>query len=129
MNNAKIDVYYDSWCPICTKYKKRLERMDVLNKLNFVTFREPSIIAELNIPLEKLEKEMHIRKPNGQILRGYDAICSLFSRIPFLVWLWPFMKVLKFLGVGNIIYNFIASRRLIIPTGNCGKNTCEINKF
>jgi hypothetical protein len=37
--------------------------MDVLNKLNFATFREPSIIAELNIPLEKLEKEMHIRKP------------------------------------------------------------------
>ena len=109
--------------------QKEIRTNGCSNKLNFVTFREPSIIAELNIPLEKLEKEMHIRKPNGQILRGYDAICSLFSRIPFLVWLWPFMKVLKFLGIGNIMYNFIASRRLIIPTGNCDENTCEINKF
>ena len=127
MSSKKIDVYYDSWCPICKKFRNRLERMDVFNKLNFVTFRDSSISLKLNIPLENLEKEMHIKLPNEKIVSGYDAICILFSKVPLLAWTWPFMKVFKILGLGNMIYNFIASRRIIIPTGNCDENNCEIN--
>ncbi|WP_100330725.1 thiol-disulfide oxidoreductase DCC family protein [Bacillus xiapuensis] len=128
MRRRSLTIFYDSWCPICSKFKKRIESMDTFGLFNFVSFREHENIKMLNVSMGKLEKEMHVLKANGEILSGFDAICAVFARVPFLFWLWPVFKLLKLLGIGDFIYDFIASRRLIIPTGNCDENTCHIKK-
>ncbi len=126
MKINSIVVYYDGWCPLCKKFKKRIKKMDMLKSIIFVSFRDFEYIRELAIPLEKLEKEMHTKMPDGKILSGYDSITAIFGRIPFLCWLWFPMKILKWAGAGDKIYKFIADRRIIIPTGNCTKQ-CKIN--
>ncbi|MGM0843699.1 MAG: thiol-disulfide oxidoreductase DCC family protein [Bacillota bacterium] len=119
MNINSIVVYYDGWCPLCRKFKRRIEKLDMLKSIIFVSIRDVEYIRELDIPLEKLETEMHVKMPNGKILSGYDSITAVFGRIPLLCWLWVPMKFFKWIGAGDKLYRTIASQRIIIPTGNC----------
>lgn len=80
---SKIIVLYDSWCPLCVSMKENIQRLNWLRLIEFQTIRDDSRI--INIPIQKLEKEMHcININNGKIATGIDAIASIIARIPLL---------------------------------------------
>ncbi|MGZ9584222.1 thiol-disulfide oxidoreductase DCC family protein [Paenibacillus marinisediminis] len=124
-----LEVWYDSWCPMCSGIKARLEKLDWLHALHFRSIRDHN--ALMQSPLKDvsptlLEQRMYIRNMStGTIRSGIEAIESISSVVPLLWPLWPTIVVSRMFGLGQRLYDYIASRRLIVPTGACAEGSCE----
>lgn len=125
-NFNKIIVFYDSWCPVCTKVKHNIEKLDWFHLIEIRSIRNNNI-KEIDIPLEQLEKEMYcLNIKNGKITKGIDAIASIIARLPLVMIFWIPLKLSSLLRIGHVIYNYIAQTRKIIPVNNCEDESCKI---
>ncbi|MGW8956280.1 DCC1-like thiol-disulfide oxidoreductase family protein [Paenibacillus sp. NPDC055715] len=126
--NKQILVFYDGWCPVCTSIKDNLHKMDYFRMLRLVSFRNSSLVQKYKLDVNELEKRMHSFSVNGssKIQRGIDSIAQICTRIPLLWWTVPFIIVFKKMGIGGYLYDFIASKRKVIPVGNCDE-LCELH--
>lgn len=125
----RLEVYYDGWCPLCTRVRERLDRLDWLGLLTFRSIREPGVAAALGVPAERLEQRMYVRAwPSGRLADGIWAVAAVAARVPALMPLWPFIQLLAWLGVGQRLYDWIASRRAIVPVGNCDGEACSVHR-
>ncbi|MEC1177353.1 DCC1-like thiol-disulfide oxidoreductase family protein [Metasolibacillus meyeri] len=122
---ASIIVLYDGWCPFCIKSIKKFQRFDWFNRIEFLSFREPAAVANYNIRMANLENRMHsVKRVDGKIEDGIYSINRICKNIP-LLWIFvPFISVAIFLGIGQRVYDFIATRRTIFPTGSCDEQSC-----
>lgn len=119
-SESLVLILYDGWCPFCTKSIKRFQSLDWLKRLEFVSFRESGVAKKYGISMEDLENRMHsILKRNGKVEAGIYSINRVCKSIP-LLWLFvPFINISIFLGIGQKVYDMIAKRRTIFPTGSC----------
>ncbi|PTM56496.1 DCC1-like thiol-disulfide oxidoreductase family protein [Desmospora activa] len=122
-----ITVFYDGWCRFCTKSVTTASRLDWFGWIRFVSFREPGIIQQWNLDPEKVEKRLHSTADGIHFREGIDGIIHMVGRLPLLWPTLPFLQLAKILGLGQRLYDWIASRRTIIPTGGCDEH-CEIRK-
>lgn len=123
-----INVYYDSWCPMCTKVSENIKKLDKFNLITLNSIRDKDVLQSVNIPMHDLEKQMHaIRKHDGKVFVGIDAIASITARIPLWMLIWLPLKLSSLLGFGHFLYNYIAKNRKIVPVGHCENNQCDIN--
>ncbi|HFU7090021.1 TPA: thiol-disulfide oxidoreductase DCC family protein [Bacillus cereus] len=121
-----IIVFYDSWCPICTKVKNNIEKLDWFNQIQLISIRSENI-NHIEIPLKELEKSMHCKfSTNNRTVSGIEAIAAIVIRLPLLAPLWPIIKLSSLLGIGQWLYNRIATTRKIIPVNNCEGSSCKI---
>ena len=119
MQSYKMIVFYDGWCPFCIKSVQRLKRMDFYGLIKFKSFRESGVIEDYQLDLRKLEKRMHSTDLKGEIKEGIFSFIQISKR---LLPLWPFLPLLYlglFMGIGQKVYDSIASSRSIIPSGKC----------
>lgn len=127
--NAKLEVWYDGWCPMCSGIKQRLEKLDWLHKLQFRSIRDQDALLQSklqHVPLLVLEQRMHVQyRSNGRVRSGIEAIESIASYIPLLWITWPFIFMSRKVGLGQRLYDYIAARRIIVPTGACTDDSCE----
>ncbi|WP_161491010.1 thiol-disulfide oxidoreductase DCC family protein [Anoxybacillus sp. UARK-01] len=127
-HGSKIIVFYDGWCPLCIKVKNNIKKIDFFNNIEMVNIREPGI-ERYGIPLSSLEKHMHAKIiRNNKIVLGIFAFMAIASNVPLLMPLWPLLKLSQMIGLGQRVYDFIAKNRIIIPVGNCERNSCNINE-
>lgn len=77
--------------------------------------------------VNELERRMHSFSMNdsSKIQRGIDSIAQICTRIPYLWWAVPYIIILKKMGIGGYLYDYIASKRKVIPVGNCD-DLCEL---
>lgn len=124
-----IEVYYDSWCPICTAARRRVERLDWLGLIRFQSTRDPAATAALGVTAEQLEERMHARHlHNGKVVDGIWALVAVFARVPLLMPLWPLVTGVAYLGFGQALYDWVARRRTVIPVGACNDVSCNIHR-
>jgi predicted DCC family thiol-disulfide oxidoreductase YuxK len=122
-----IEVFYDGWCPVCCAVRDRLQRLDRLGLLRFRSIRDPEGLGDLPVPPEQLAARMHVRHlATGKIESGIDAVAAIVARVPALIPLWPVVKLSALIGVGGWLYDQIASRRTIVPTGHCTLHGCAL---
>lgn len=122
-----LEVYYDGWCPLCTGIRKRLERWDWLHVLQFYSIRELQTSEQISVPMEQLVSTMHVREiRSGRIRSGIEAVFVLSVRVPILIPFSPFIWLSMKIGIGSKVYKYIASRRTIVPAGQCDHNSCEL---
>ncbi|PGH92601.1 thiol-disulfide oxidoreductase DCC family protein [Bacillus thuringiensis] len=127
--NFSIKVYYDNWCPVCINVTNRIKSLDWLGLIELIPIRDEEKVKEINIPIQELAIRMHaIKKKNNKVLKGIDAISAMIARLPLLFPFWFILKFFTLIGVGHVAYDFIATRRKIIPVGNCKDNVCKINQ-
>lgn len=118
-----LEVYYDGWCPMCTAIALRMERLDWLGQLRFVSFRDGlSPAAQVGLSPAALAERLHVRV-SGRVVAGIWAVAAIARRVPLLWPLWPFVVVSGWLGVGGWLYDWIARRRAIVPA--CGGDGCR----
>lgn len=120
-----ITVFYDGWCRLCTRSVATAARLDWFGWIRFVSFREPGIIQQWQLDPDKVEKRLHSTADGIHFREGIDGIIQMVSRLPLLWPTLPFFQLAKILGLGQRLYDWIASRRTIIPTGGCDEH-CEI---
>ncbi|OUS00804.1 hypothetical protein A9Q86_08600 [Flavobacteriales bacterium 33_180_T64] len=118
----KLKVFYDDWCPNCTKFMKFIKKLDVLNLISFKKLRENNSVVGIN--LEEAEKKMASTLDDELWNYGYKTIYEIFKRIP-LFWIFiPVLFLLEISKIGEFLYNELALKRKIIPI-HCDDH-CEI---
>lgn len=126
LQNYKLIVFYDGWCGLCLTTVSKLQRLDWFDLITYVDFRDSSNIKNESLNLNELEKRMHSLNPkNGKIQNGVDSFTDLTKRIIPLWFLTPILYLSKWLGIGNMIYDFIAKRRNLVPVNKCINNVCS----
>ncbi|MEW9502417.1 DCC1-like thiol-disulfide oxidoreductase family protein [Jeotgalibacillus marinus] len=122
-----IVVLYDGWCPFCMKSIKRFQRLDWFNRMEFLSFRDKKVLEHYQLDIELLEKRMHsLQRSTQKIEDGIDSINRICKNTPLLWVVVPCLSISSTLGVGAKVYDWIASRRTIFPTGGCDESSCEI---
>jgi predicted DCC family thiol-disulfide oxidoreductase YuxK len=120
MNTLKV--YYDDWCPNCTRFMKFIKKIDVFNLIIFKKLRDQNLSEGIN--LKEAEKKMASTVDESVWNYGYKSLYEVFKRIPFF-WLFvPVLYVLKLTTLGDFLYDELALKRKIIPM-HCDEH-CEI---
>jgi len=113
-------VFYDGTCPFCVYSARNLKKMDWMNKLNILDLFTPGLLEKYNIPLEKAINRIQVVK-NGNVRKeGMDAVLLISFDLP-LLWIFiPFFWLSIKLGLGSMIYDWIARNRFLFPVpGYC----------
>lgn len=122
-----IVVLYDGWCPFCIQSITKFKKLDWLDRIDFVSFRNDHIAANYNLEISQLEKRMHSIVINiNKVESGIYSINRICKNLPLLWILVPLLKISTSIGLGQKLYDWIANRRTIFPTGACNDQTCEI---
>ncbi|PTX60798.1 putative DCC family thiol-disulfide oxidoreductase YuxK [Melghirimyces profundicolus] len=122
LTRQEVTVFYDGWCPFCTKSVRTARKLDWFRLLHFVSFREPHVVKTHNLDPDRLEKRLHSTRDGRRFCEGIDAIIQMGARLPLLWPVLPFLLLSKWLGLGQRVYDAIAARRTIIPTGACDEH-------
>lgn len=124
---GRLIVFYDGWCPLCTRVARLWKRLDFLSQLELVSFREPGVARALHVDLQRAERRLICRSQVSN--REYEGLDATIQVVLWLPPFWPLLPVLltaRLLGFGQPLYDFIASRRTVLPVGNCSKDACGI---
>ncbi|SNA87643.1 conserved hypothetical protein [Flavobacterium psychrophilum] len=123
-NMKKLIIFYDNWCPNCTKFANHIQKIDWLNLIDFKELRnenQTNQFIEINIELAKQQMASYTNKWNY----GYISLYLIFLRIPLFWVSIPFFWLLKVTKFGQYLYKELALKRKIIPL-HCDSETCEI---
>ncbi|SMO77144.1 DCC1-like thiol-disulfide oxidoreductase family protein [Melghirimyces algeriensis] len=126
---ATAIVLYDSWCPLCTGSINNIKKLDWFGVMDVASFRDEEVLSKYHISPEDAEKRMHmVLLKKGKTVNGIHSLIEIAKRAPILWWGVPVMYLGVWLGLGQRIYDFFASRRTIIPQGQCQGNVCRIEQ-
>lgn len=130
LQNQQIMVFYDGWCRLCLTTVSKLKRWDWFELLVFVNFRESHNLHNQGLNLNALEKRMHsLNIKYNRIQNGVDSFIEISKR---LIPLWiciPFLYLSKWVGIGNLAYDYIADKRNLVPTNKCNDEMCIVNNI
>jgi predicted DCC family thiol-disulfide oxidoreductase YuxK len=119
-----LTIFYDNYCPNCTKFVNLVEKIDWLKLIQIKQLRnelDTNSFREIHFELAKHQMASYGTKWHY----GYNSLYFIFARLP-LFWLFiPFLYLLKITTLGQIMYNELALKRRIIPI-HCDAETCEV---
>ncbi|NMO20569.1 DUF393 domain-containing protein [Pyxidicoccus fallax] len=121
-------LFIDGFCSYCRLTGETLRRLDWRGRLEVVSFREDDRFRRLGLSAEALELRMHLVEPrSGRVFAGFDAVEALALRMLSLWPLLPLLWLARASGQGQRLYDFLASRRLIVPDARaCGEGACAV---
>jgi predicted DCC family thiol-disulfide oxidoreductase YuxK len=120
----KLTIFYDNYCPNCTKFSKLVQQLDWLRLIEIKQLRNElhtNSFSELNLELAKQQMASFGTKWHY----GYNSLYFTFARLPLLWLLIPFLYILKLTRLGQLLYKELALKRKIIPI-HCDTESCDI---
>ncbi|MFP3590483.1 thiol-disulfide oxidoreductase DCC family protein [Chryseobacterium sp. SIMBA_038] len=114
-------VYYDGWCPRCTKFMKTVKKIDWLQAIDFHSLRDRGSMKGIDFALA--EKQM--ASYSNSWAYGYESIFRILSRLPLLWLFFPVLWLMQVTKIGQALYIQLAVNRKIIPI-HCDDNVCNI---
>ncbi|MBB6452843.1 putative DCC family thiol-disulfide oxidoreductase YuxK [Salirhabdus euzebyi] len=130
MNKRKnlLLVFFDSWCPLCQKAKKNIEKADKHNAIQFLSFRDADVFEEYQLDGKNVENRIYsIDLSTNTDYSGIHTVLQIVKKIPKYRVLVPFISLSIFLGLGQRVYDYIASKRELVPVGKCSDQGCSIH--
>ena len=123
---AKYDIFLDGSCSFCRWSRAKIEPYDSGERVRFLDYNDPSVAAQAPFPRADLDREMHMRTPEGKWLRGFEAWLALLRVLPKLAWLGRIASVPPLRCLGPSVYGFIARHRYSLPgaPARCDTDTC-----
>jgi predicted DCC family thiol-disulfide oxidoreductase YuxK len=112
---AKYDVFIDGACPFCQWVRARVEAFDTHSRLLFVDYNDSGAAARAPFTREELDREMHVRAPDGSWHAGYAAWLVLLRAMPFVRWLGTLLGSSMFRNTGLRLHHWIARNRYRLP--------------
>jgi predicted DCC family thiol-disulfide oxidoreductase YuxK len=122
----KYDIFLDGTCSFCRWSRAKIEPYDSGDRVRFLDYNDPAVSAQAPFPRAELDREMHMRTPEGKWLRGFEAWLALLRVLPKLVWLGRIASLPPLRWLGPPIYAFIARHRYSLPGAppRCETDTC-----
>ncbi|MGH9509932.1 MAG: DCC1-like thiol-disulfide oxidoreductase family protein, partial [Terriglobales bacterium] len=120
-----LKVFYDGWCPLCTRSIRWLGRFDLLSLIDFLSFRDRGVAEQYGLDVSRAERRIQSVTASGKIREGMDVLLQIGLRAAPL---WPVLPLLLLgrLVVGQWGYDALASGRLILVPGACGQH-CDLS--
>lgn len=119
-----MKIYYDNYCPNCTRFIQWVKRLDWLHLITICQLRSASHMEEaIGIDQELAKKQMASFYKKWYY--GFNTLFQIFYRLPLFWGLLPFFFVMKITGIGQFFYMKLAIHRKIIPL-HCDNNSCSI---
>lgn len=122
----KYDIFLDGSCSFCQWSRAKIEPYDSGERVRFLDYNDPAVAAQVPFPRTDLDREMHMRTPEGKWLRGFEAWLALLRVLPKLVWLGRIAGLPPLRWLGPPIYAFVARHRYSLPgaPARCETDTC-----
>ena len=111
----KIDLLYDSECPICRLEVDFLRKRDLDNKISFTDISSTSYIPKEHGNVQFAEGMQKLRAvlPNGQVITGVDVFRQTYEAIG-LGWILWLTKLPVIGQIADFVYDIWAENRLRI---------------
>jgi predicted DCC family thiol-disulfide oxidoreductase YuxK len=118
----KLIIFYDNWCPNCTRFNKIVKKLDWFNLIDSKQLRNSQDTQQYTtLNLELATQQMASYTNNWNY--GFVSIFLILSRLP-IFWIFiPILYIFKITGFGQFIYKELAIKRKIIPL-HCDENSC-----
>jgi predicted DCC family thiol-disulfide oxidoreductase YuxK len=128
LQTAKYDIYMDGSCSFCRWTQAKVEPYDSGSRLRFLDYNDPAVAAQAPFSRGELDREMHVRTPDGVWLKGFAAWVALLRVLPTLAWLGRIAGLPPVRWLGPSVYGFIARHRYSLPGAppRCDSDTCAI---
>ncbi|HAQ06959.1 MAG TPA: DUF393 domain-containing protein [Bacillus bacterium] len=127
LNPVKMTALYDKSCRLCKQTRKTLEKLDWLNKVEWISLQEYEQLNEgIKIEAVELRREIHIIDKRGNIQKGYYAIRRMFLLFPVTLLLGLIMYIPFSSLIGNPIYKWIANNRHRFFRKKCDDGSCSL---
>jgi predicted DCC family thiol-disulfide oxidoreductase YuxK len=113
---GRLQVLYDSLCPLCCRIVRLLACFDLFTRLEFLDFRRLDLNdynrrLGLNLASRDLEEEMSVIF-RGQVYRGFYGYRRIASALPALWPLAPWLFLPGLSSLGALVYGYVARHRL-----------------
>jgi predicted DCC family thiol-disulfide oxidoreductase YuxK len=80
---ARIQVYYDGDCPVCSREMDRCRRLEGAEAIDFVDInRDMSALAADGVSYEAALARLYVRDAQGRLHKGIAAYAALFAELP-----------------------------------------------
>ena len=124
MKNNKLIIFYDNFCPNCSKFSKLVQKLDWFKLIEIKQLRNELHTNPFpNIDLQLATQQMASFSTNWHY--GYNSLYFIFARLP-LFWIFlPTLYILKITTLGQLMYRELALKRKIIPI-HCDAEICDI---
>lgn len=125
---STFDIFMDGSCSFCRWSREKIGPYDSQSRLRFLDYNDPAAAAQAPFSREELDREMHVRTPDGRWVVGFDAWQELLCELPKLAWLGKIAALPPFRWMGPSAYRFIARHRYSIPgaPARCETDSCAI---
>lgn len=109
-----LTIYYDKFCPYCTKFAKLVQNLDWLKLIKIKQLRieiDNTLFGKIDLELTKQKMASF----DSKWYYGYNSLYIVFIRL-LLFWLFiPFLYILKLAKIGQLMYFELVVKRKIIP--------------
>ena len=112
---SKYEVFTDGACPFCQWVRERIEPFDTRNRLRFVDYNDPRVAEHAPFSRAELDREMHVRAPDGAWSAGFAAWVTLLRALPPLAWLGWLLGTPLAERAGPKLYRWVARNRYRLP--------------
>ncbi|MCI3938566.1 DUF393 domain-containing protein [Chryseobacterium aahli] len=119
-----MKIYYDNYCPNCTRFAQQISKLDWLKVIEIKQLRNLQHINEA-FGIDKTLAEKQMASYNGQWNYGYKTLFLIFLRIPICWFFIPLFWLLDLSQLGQYLYLHLAVNRQIIPF-HCSEDSCEV---
>jgi predicted DCC family thiol-disulfide oxidoreductase YuxK len=122
----KYDIFLDGSCSFCRWSRAKIEPYDSGKRVRFLDYNDPAVAVQAPFLRADLDREMHMRTPEGKWLRGFEAWLALLRVLPKLVWLGRIAGLPPLRWLGPPLYAFVARHRYSLPGAptRCETDTC-----
>lgn len=86
------EIFYDDACPMCRFEIMRLLRKDIGQHFTAIDISHPDFVAQAygeSLDVAKMQQLLHVRRNDGVLLIGVDAIAALYRCIGSSWWTGP----------------------------------------
>lgn len=123
---STYEIFMDASCSFCRWTRERIRPYDPEGRLRFVDYNDPAVGIQAPFPRAELDREMHVRTPEGAWLRGFEAWAAILQALPKLAWLGRVAALPPTCWIGPAFYRFVAKHRYSLPGAppRCEGDTC-----
>ncbi len=111
----QYEVFMDGACPFCQWARARVEPFDTHERLKFLDYNDPAVAKLTPFTNDELNREIHVRAPDGVWHAGFAAWVAVLRVMPLLGWLGALLGSGMFRKAGPKLYRWLARNRHRLP--------------